>query len=138
MNYDGPPATDWLTTPEDEQAQADYVTQFYTLLFSDPDVRAITWWDFSDKDSWLGAPSGMLRKDMSPKPVYDRLMALVHKAWWTNVSLPTDSHGRCVSHVFYGDYTVTATDRAGRSASVTVTLPEASGDKHIEIVLPAK
>ena len=49
--------------------------KFYTALFAHPAVQAITWWDFSDLGAWLGAPAGWLRRDMSPKPVYDRLMA---------------------------------------------------------------
>jgi GH35 family endo-1,4-beta-xylanase len=33
---------DWPTTPAGEAAQADYVEKFYTLLFSNPSVEAIT------------------------------------------------------------------------------------------------
>mgnify|MGYP000436373524 FL=1 len=65
----------WPTTPEGEARQADYVEKFYTVLFSHPAVEAITWWDFMD-GGWQGAPAGLVRADLSPKPVYHRLMRL--------------------------------------------------------------
>ncbi|HEY3281701.1 MAG TPA: endo-1,4-beta-xylanase, partial [Armatimonadota bacterium] len=80
------PPTDWLTTPEGEAAQAQYVESFYRLLFSHPSVQAITWWDLADRDAWQNAPAGLLRKDLSPKPAYDRLMKLVRGEWWTRAS----------------------------------------------------
>ena len=61
--------TGWDTTPEGEQRQLEYGRKLYTVLFSHPAVEAITWWDFSDLQSWVGAPAGLLRKDMSPKPL---------------------------------------------------------------------
>jgi len=71
------------TTPEGEERQAEATARFYTLLFSHPAVQAITWWDFSDDGAWMGAPAGWLRKDMSPKPVYERMLALIKGEWWT-------------------------------------------------------
>ncbi|MCD6507549.1 hypothetical protein J7M22_13115 [Candidatus Poribacteria bacterium] len=47
------------------------------MLFSHPSVEAITWWDFSDRGAWQGTAAGFLRKDMSPKPAYERLTELV-------------------------------------------------------------
>ena len=55
----------------DEAAQADYAVKFYRVCFAHPAIRAITWWDLSDRYSWLKG-GGMLRADMTPKPVYDR------------------------------------------------------------------
>jgi len=118
--------TGWDTTPAGEAKQADYVAQFYTVLFSHPSVRAITWWDFSDLNAWQGAPAGLVRKDMSPKPAYTRLMGLVHKQWWTNDTGKADMRGALTRRVFYGDYTVTVTDAQGRTVTRAVTLPESA------------
>lgn len=96
----------WLTTPEGEQQQADYVEQFYTLLFSHPSVQAITWWDFEDY-AWQGAPGGLLHADLTPKPAYNRLMKLIHQTWWTKESLSSDDKGACSFRGFLGDYAVT-------------------------------
>ncbi|MGI4787697.1 MAG: endo-1,4-beta-xylanase [Janthinobacterium lividum] len=125
--------TDWNTTPEGETQQADYVTQFYTVLFSHPSLRAITWWDFSDRGSWQGAPAGLVRKDMSPKPAYTRLMKLIHKQWWTNVTEKANGNGTLTHRVFYGDYKVTVTDTRGLTITRLVTFPEASKPQTVTV-----
>ena len=99
--------TDWVTTPEGEKRQAREVAEFYRVLFSHPAVAGITWWDFSDAEAWLGAPSGLVRKDMSPKPAYDALMAMVKKEWWTaTLELKADAAGKVKFHAFLGQYAV--------------------------------
>ena len=120
--------TDWNTTPEDEAKQADYVAQFYydpiqpSLL-----LRAITWWDFSDSNAWLNAPSGLVRKDMTPKPAYTAADEFDPQTqWWTDTTGKTDRKGVSASRVFYGDYRITVTDSKGRTATQTVTFPEAA------------
>jgi GH35 family endo-1,4-beta-xylanase len=75
--------TPWPSTPEGEAIQADEVERFYTMVFSHPATAALTWWDFSDRNSWMHAPAGFLRADMSPKPAYDRLHQLIKERWWT-------------------------------------------------------
>jgi endo-1,4-beta-xylanase len=125
IRWHGPRYDDWASTPEGEKRQAEQVAEFYTVLFSHPAVEAITWWDFSDHSAWLGAPSGLVRKDMSPKPAYERLMSLVKKKWWTGErKLTTDSAGRVKLRGFLGDYAVESgagkgtfrLDKAGKAA----------------------
>ena len=99
------PGENWgETTPELEEKQADATVRFYSLLFAHPAVEAITWWDFSDRGAWQGAASGWLRKDMSPKPVYEKLRALIKGAWWTRATARTDAQGRLSIRAFYGTY----------------------------------
>lgn len=66
--------TDWMTTDEGEATQLKDGSRIFTDLLAHPLVEAITWWDFSDAGAWQGAPAGLLRKDMSPKPLYHWLM----------------------------------------------------------------
>jgi endo-1,4-beta-xylanase len=122
--------TDWVTTPEGEKRQAREVVELYRTLFAQPAVEAITWWDFSDLGAWQGAPAGLVRKDMTPKPAYDALLKLVKGDWWTGpTALATDAAGRATFRGFLGDYAAeaaggTATfrlDKAGE-ASLTVRL----------------
>ena len=95
---------EWPSTPEGEARQAEEVVDFYTTLYSHPAVEAITWWDFID-GSWLGAPSGLLRQDMSPKPAYERLMKLVKGDWWFGQqSLRTDASGEVCMRGPRGEY----------------------------------
>lgn len=105
---------DWNTTPEGEALQKDRVVEFYSLLFSLPQVEAITWWDLSDEQAWQGAPAGLLRKDMTPKPAYLALLDLVKREWWTGpLNLTTDAQGAVRFRGFLGDYEVEANDRTG-------------------------
>ncbi len=122
------PSFDWVSTPEGEKRQAEDAARFYTLLFSHPAVEAITWWDFSDQNSWQAAPAGLLCVDMTPKPAYRALHDLVKKQWWTREerTLGTDGAGspggreservnadELRVHGFFGDYRVTVTGEAG-------------------------
>ena len=112
----------WDSTPEGEKMQGDYVPKFYTVLFSHPAMEAITWWDFSDDGAWQRAPAGLVRKDMSPKPAYDNLMALVKGKWWTKTKCETDSAGKAKFHGFYGKYRVTVVTPGARKQTADVHL----------------
>lgn len=101
-------ATDWPSTEEGEKRQADEVERFYTMVFSHPAVEALTWWDFSDRGAWQGAPAGFLRHDMSPKPAYERLHSLVKGRWWTRTSGLTAADGTLRFRGFRGRYRVQA------------------------------
>ena len=94
------------TTPELEARQAEQAARFYTMVFAHPAVEALTWWDFSDRGAWQGAAAGLLRRDMSPKPAYERLHALIRNEWWTRAERETDSEGRCSVDAFHGRYRI--------------------------------
>ena len=99
--------TDWPTTPEGEERQAEQTIRHYQTLFAHPLVEGITWWDSSD-GGWLNAPAGLLRKDGSSKPVYDELMKLIKGEWWVApIKLGTDSNGEIQFTGFFGEYELT-------------------------------
>jgi GH35 family endo-1,4-beta-xylanase len=107
---------DWPSTPTGEARQAEEVAAFYTTLYSHPAVEAITWWDFRD-GCWLGAPSGLVREDLSPKPAYERLMKLIKGEWWFGEQiLRTDSAGAATFHGVPGDYELAADGMKARLA----------------------
>ncbi len=125
------PRPNWVSTPEGEERQAEYLASLYTLLFSHPAVEAITYWGFKDP-LWLNAPGGLLRADGSTKPPFDALRRLIREKWWTNTELRTSAQGSAQARVFAGEYEITL--RAGnrmqkhrvrvpRRSSVTLTLP---------------
>lgn len=122
----------WPSTPEGEARQADYVEKLYTLLFSHPAVAAITWWDFMD-GGWQGAPAGLVRADLTPKPAYQRLLALVKGKWWTTATAKTDRAGRCRLRGFLGDYQVSVTTPR---ASITKGFALHRGSNAWNVVLP--
>ena len=129
----GNPQFDWASTGEGEQRQEKDVTQFYTVLFSHPAVQAITWWDLADQGAWQGAPAGLLRADMTPKPAYEALLKLVKGRWWTRTEARVARQGRAQFHGFYGGYKVTAEDH-GREIVGTFTF-DAKSPQPVEVRL---
>lgn len=117
------PKTDegWVTTAEGEAKQAEAVTELYTLLFSHPAVEAITWWDFTDQNAWQGAPAGLIRADMTPKPAYHGLKGLIKDKWWTRIERVTQAQATVDFRGFLGDYQVSAQVN-GRKLSTPFTL----------------
>lgn len=104
------PAYTWESTPDGEKRQAEQAARFYTVLFSHPAVEAITWWDFSDLHAWQSAPAGLIRKDMTPKPAYEKLHRLIKGKWWTSTEVPLNSDHTVKIRGFFGEYQVTISD----------------------------
>ena len=74
---------EWPTTIAGEERQAKEWEEMYRILFADPNIKAITGWDFAD-GAWLNAPSGLVTIDNRSKPAYNKLLSLVKGEWWTN------------------------------------------------------
>ena len=100
----------WPSTPEGEERQAREMAEMYDILYSHPQVEAITVWDPCD-GAWLGAPCGVMREDNSPKPVYDALMERIHGAWETHATVTTDGEGNAVLTGTKGGYRLTVGDK---------------------------
>ena len=128
------PGFRWTTTPEGEARQARCAVRFYTALFSHPAVEAITWWDFSDRGAWQGAPAGLLREDLSPKPAYEELLRLVKGAWWTRVSAEADGEGRVQFRGFFGEYRARA-EAGGKTLEGTFSLRRRKPEAVVEVRL---
>lgn len=124
--------SDWPSTEEGEQSQAAEVARIYTVLFSHPAVEAITWWDFSDRNAWRGAPAGLIGDDLTPKPAYLALKGLIKGKWWTQQTLATDAAGQVSSRGFLGSYqlTITAGDK-----KKTVEVELVPGENVFDVVL---
>jgi endo-1,4-beta-xylanase len=96
--------SEWPSTTEGEQRQAQEVVLHYKTLLAHPAVQAITWWDLSD-GGWLNAPAGLLREDHSCKPAYDELLKLIKGEWWLPLTkFTTDANGQFTFNGFPGDY----------------------------------
>jgi endo-1,4-beta-xylanase len=121
--------TDWPTTPEGEERQAEETVQHYKTLFAHPLVEGITWWDASD-GGWLNAPAGLIRKDGSIKPAYEELMKLIKGEWWTSpTKIYTDAQGQIQLNCILGEYRLTF---GGQQESFAVTK-----EKTPKITIPA-
>lgn len=117
--------TSWPSTAEGEARQADEIERHYRSLVSHPAVEAITYWGFSDRGMWLGAPGGLVRADGSPKPAYEALRRIIAEEWWVSpATVRTDGEGRVRVSGFRGEYSVSVAGepavpvRLGRDAVV--------------------
>jgi GH35 family endo-1,4-beta-xylanase len=125
---------DWPTTPDGEKRQAEYGQQFYTVLFSHPAVEAVTWWDFSDDGAWQGAPAGLVRRDMTPKPLYEWLAEAFGKRWTTNGKVAADAAGAAALRCFFGEHEVRAKLPSGALLTGRFRL-ERRGGRSLEVSL---
>lgn len=60
----------------DEDLQAEWLEQVYTLWYSKPSVKAINWYDFSDFRPYI-VNGGLVREDCSPKKSFFRMKELL-------------------------------------------------------------
>lgn len=111
-----------VTTPEGEAEQADQAERLYTVLFSHPAVEAITWWTFCDLRPWDIPPGGLLRKDVTPKPAYERLRTLIRERWWTRDAGRTGADGAWRCRAFYGTHRVRVTAPDGQAVEREIQL----------------
>lgn len=98
-------AESWDSTPEYEERQKKELEEMYRIFFAHPLVKAVTGWDFTD-GAWLNAPSGIIRRDGTPKPAYHMLKKLIKEEWSTEYSALTDENGAFELYGFKGEYTV--------------------------------
>ncbi len=118
---------DWISTPEGEQRQLEEGKRFYTTLFSHPAVEAVTWWDFSDRQAWQGAPAGLVRNDMSPKPLAEWLREAFGRRWTTCATVTTDAAGTASFRGFFGTYTLRTVTGNGCSLAGSCAFPRRGG-----------
>ncbi len=103
--------SEWPSTPEGEERQAQEVVLHYKTLMAHPLVEGITWWDLSD-GGWLNAPAGLLHQDHTPKPAYEALLKLIKGEWWlAPTKMTTDANGQISFKGFLGEYEVSLDQR---------------------------
>ncbi len=61
-----------------------------------------------------GAPAGLLRDDMTPKPAYQQLHNLIRNNWWTRTQVQTAANGFVAFEGFLGRYSAEVPFRRGR------------------------
>jgi GH35 family endo-1,4-beta-xylanase len=120
----------------DEATQAEWAEKFYRFCFGHPAVVAITWWDLCDRGAWLKG-GGMLRSDLSPKPVYEALRRLVHEEWHTKAEGKTDKNGVFSFRGYYGPYHVTGKTPDGRQAQADFHLSKTGANRFTLTLAPA-
>ncbi|HPO16786.1 MAG TPA: endo-1,4-beta-xylanase [Candidatus Hydrogenedentes bacterium] len=115
-----------------EGQQAEYAEDFYRICFAHPSVEAISWWDVCDLNAWVSG-GGVLRADLSAKPVYNTLKSLIHTEWHTNAQGSSASNGSYGFRAFYGTYLVTV-QYNGESKQVDVHVKKGEANNFVVTV----
>ena len=117
-----------------EDLQAAYLEAAYTIFFSKPKVRSITWWNAYDHALTFIYQGGLCSESLQSKKAYYALKHLI-KSWTTNGVGMTDEKGQVSFRGFGGTYEVVVSDpETGLSKKQEVTVEEQK-DNLITIVL---
>jgi GH35 family endo-1,4-beta-xylanase len=120
----------WPSTPDGEERQAEEMVRHYRNVFAHPATESLTYWGLADEGAWLGAPSGLVRLDGTPKPAWHALHELIKGEWWMPpTTITTDDAGRVAIDGVVGTYAVAVGDV---SATVDASRP---GTQHTTVKL---
>lgn len=112
-----------VTSPGDDargrMIQAVALRNLYRLWFSIKPMMGITMWNTVDECGAPGEPkwSGIMTRDVQPKPAYHALNQLVNREWKTRLSAKADAAGKLAFRGFRGKYRLSWTDASGRTAT---------------------
>jgi len=93
-------------TPDQEEAKAKEIVDFYKICFAHPAVEGILMWGFWEGANWIPS-SSLYKKDWTPTPAAKAYKNLVYKEWWTHESGDVGKEGKFSTPAFYGKYKVT-------------------------------
>ena len=114
-------------SPEEEQAKAAALKQYFEICFAHPAVTGIMMWGFWEGANWI-PQSSLYKKDWTPTPAAQAYRDLVLKKWWTHWSGTANSDGYAVLRAFYGTHRITVNGK-----ETVVTLSKAEGIKLVEL-----
>jgi endo-1,4-beta-xylanase len=67
----------------DQELQADWMEELYTMAYSKPWIEAVNWYDFVDPYSWIKEGGMLANPKADKKLIYDRLLSLQNE--WKNL-----------------------------------------------------
>jgi endo-1,4-beta-xylanase len=100
--------TDKITTmtPQEEEARAKEIVDYYRICFAHPAVEGILMWGFWEGANWIPV-SSLFKRNWSPTPAAEAYHNLIFKEWWTKESGTTGKDGIFSTRAFFGKYKVT-------------------------------
>ena len=93
-------------SPEEEEAKARDLVDYYRICFAHPSVKGILMWGFWEGANWIPA-SSLYKRDWTPTPAAVAYQDLIFNEWWTSTDGETDSNGQFTVPAFFGRYEVT-------------------------------
>ncbi len=101
--------------PQNEELQAEIAELLYTTWFATRNMKSIVWWNLVDgyaayaplgsEDGENSFGGGLVRFDMTKKPVYNALDGLINHKWKTEIDTAV-SCGEYSFRGFYGEYEI--------------------------------
>ena len=113
--------------PEEEQAKAEALKQFFTICFAHPSVTGILMWGFWEGANWI-PQSSLYKRDWTPLPAAKAYEELVLNRWWTRWTGTADAHGRVELRVFYGKHKITVNGK-----ETMLSIGTAEGTKTLDL-----
>jgi hypothetical protein len=95
----------WHNRSWDETLKTEWIKRFYTIAFSKPLLKEITYWSAIDQP-YMRANRGLLDSHHSPRESYYALKSLITGNWTTHLTLNTDANGQVSFRGFAGNYTI--------------------------------
>ena len=99
-----------MLTPEEEQAKAAAITQYFRICFAHPAVTGIMMWGFWEGANWI-PQSSLFKRDWTPTAAGLAYEQLVLKKWWTNWQGTAGADGTVAVPAYFGKHRVTAGGR---------------------------
>lgn len=93
-------------TPEEEEAKARDLVDYYKICFAHPAVEGILMWGFWEGANWIPV-SSLYRRDWSATPAAVAYHNLIYKEWWTSKAVTAGKDGVYSQPAFFGKYRVT-------------------------------
>lgn len=97
---------DATLTPQQEQAKAKALTEYYRICFAHPAVQGILMWGFWEGANWI-PQSSLYRRDWTPTPAAEAYRDLIFNQWWTRWQGAADANGQCRVPAFFGRHRIT-------------------------------
>lgn len=131
------PDATWWHQPWDEEMQAEYLKDIYTIAFSKALVQEIGWsYGVSDRDQGPVIGGGILDENDHPKASYFELKKLLTNDWNSKGSKRTGPDGLVNFRGFAGNYSVTVTAQNGIKSTSLIHNSERK-ENTATIVLPS-
>ncbi len=108
--------TEFDVATADNELQADYLRDLYTICFSHPACDGVISWGFWEGNHWR-PDAAWYKKDWTPKPIAEMHHKMVYEVWNTDETTQADSDGQIKVKGFVGDYTIEVTDAKGKTQS---------------------
>lgn len=126
--------TEFDVDSDDEQLQADYLRDFLTIVFSEPQAIGFQLWGFWEGAHWRPR-AAIIRQDWTEKDSAAAYRDLVFNQWWTDEQRTTRADGRVSGRGFLGDYTVEVTV-GGQTVSQPLTLASGGAVQDVVVDVP--